>query len=127
MPSAGERRISGMSSAAKHHHRFPLWKRAALHSLKVLVRRHPGAVLSAAGAGVAYAGREAVQEGTVLVREKVATVVEALAPDDLSTDKAGAPSSSSRADGVSAEESRALARSLTPEQRAALAALAPGK
>lgn len=98
-----------------------------MHSLKVLVRRHPAAVLSAAGAGVAYAGREAVQESAEFVREKVATAAGALAPDHLSTDKAHAPSSSSRSDGVSAEERQALACGLTPEQRAALAELARGK
>jgi hypothetical protein len=107
-----------MSSALKQHHRLPLWKRAALHGFKVLAKRHPGAVLSAAGAGVAYAGREVAQEGAEFVREKVATVAEALAPDHASPEVPEVGS---------AEERQALLRSLTREQRAALADLAKGK
>jgi hypothetical protein len=46
------------------HHRLSLWKRALLHGLKTLARRHPGAALHAAGATVAYASREAAHDGT---------------------------------------------------------------
>lgn len=44
-------------------HKRSLLKRAGLRAALHLVRHHPGAALSAAGAGVGYAARELLREG----------------------------------------------------------------
>jgi hypothetical protein len=92
-------------------HRLSLWKRALLHGLKTLVRRHPRAALHAAGATAVYAGHEVVHEGADFVKEKIEHVGHALRQRD-------------GAQGVSKEEARSLVEKLSPEERGALAALA---
>jgi hypothetical protein len=53
----------GLESASKSMlSHLPIWKRAFLHGFKSLILKHPGAVLSAVGSGIAYAGRETVQD-----------------------------------------------------------------
>lgn len=48
--------------------RRPLLQRAAIHALKVLVRKHPRAALHAAGAGTSYAIRDLAAHGMATVR-----------------------------------------------------------
>ena len=48
--------------------RRPLLQRAAIHALKVLVRRHPRAALSAATAGASYAIKDVAAQGSRRIR-----------------------------------------------------------
>ena len=51
--------------------RRPLLQRAALHALKTLVREHPRAALTAAGAGAGYAVKSVAKDGSRRIKESV--------------------------------------------------------
>ncbi len=51
--------------------RRPLLQRAALHALKTLVREHPRAALSAAGAGAGYAVKSVAKDGSRRIKASV--------------------------------------------------------
>jgi hypothetical protein len=51
-----------MGDERERQERAPLWKRAVWHALKTLVRKHPGALLSAAASGAGYAVKQGVEE-----------------------------------------------------------------
>jgi hypothetical protein len=99
-------------------HRLPLLKRAALHALKVLLLRHPRAALSAAGAGAAYAVKEAVQEGAEAVGDTMQHLEQKVG--GLAAQPAEPPG---RAPLSEAEREQFL-QSLSPQDRAELARLA---
>jgi DNA-directed RNA polymerase specialized sigma24 family protein len=93
--------------------RRPLLHRAALHALKTLVRKHPRAALSAAGAGAGYAISSVAEDATDAVREVAGEVKEAFtgpAPPRRSFTK---------------RECEDMLGAMTPRQRKAFAALAP--
>jgi plasmid stabilization system protein ParE len=102
-------------------HRASLLKRAALHGVKRLVRKHPGAALDAAGASIVYAGREAVTESADFVKEKVAELGDVLA--DTPKKKPRAKAHPSRAK-VSRQDRKALIEKLGDKERRALARFA---
>lgn len=92
--------------------RAPVWQRAVWHALKTLVRRHPGAALSAAGSGVGYAVKTGAAETVEAVGEATGLAgpcETAPVPDVLElTDR----------------QKKELLTSLTSEQRAEFAKLA---
>ena len=93
------------------HHPLSLWKRAVLHGLNTLTRKHPGAALHATGATVAYAGREVAHEGVEFVKEKaehLAHAREKAEPSEVDP--------SALLEKLSTEERRALSR-LAPQNR----------
>jgi hypothetical protein len=51
--------------------RRPLLQRAALHALKTLVREHPRAALTAAGAGAGYAVKSVAKDGARNIKASV--------------------------------------------------------
>jgi hypothetical protein len=101
-------------------HTLSLWKRALLHGLKTLVRRHPGAALHAAGATVAYAGREVAHDGADFVKEKIEDASHA-----LPVHRSAHQPKQTLAGKLSKEEAKALLEKLSAEERRALADLAP--
>jgi hypothetical protein len=103
------------------HHRLSLWKRAALHGLKTLVRKHPGAALHAAGASIAYAGREAVHDGAEFVKAKIEDMSDTLEHHSAAGTAYRPPHGSDAAD------ARVLVEQLSPNERRALARLARRK
>ena len=104
-----EQRIDAMRT---RRHRFSIWKRAVLHGLKTLVRKHPGAALHAAGAAVSYVGREGLHEGAEFVKAKI---------DDVSHVMGAYAAPVGRRDDTG---SHALIEKLSVEERQALARLA---
>jgi hypothetical protein len=96
-----------------------LWKRALLHGLKTLARRHPGAALHAAGATVAYAGREAAHESADFVKEKIEDVSHTIAVPR--------PTRASKKRKAGDGEAAALLEKHKPEERRALTRLASHK
>lgn len=92
--------------------RRPLLQRAALHALKTLVRRHPRAALSAAGAGAGYAVSSVAEDASNAVRETVEEVKDAFA--------ARAPPRPE----LTKDECREFLEAMTPRQRKAFASLA---
>jgi hypothetical protein len=60
--------------------RRPLLQRTAWHALKTLMKNHPRAALSAAGAGASYAAREVAADGSEAVKEIAGSVKAALTP-----------------------------------------------
>jgi hypothetical protein len=111
-----------MSASCQHGHHWSLWKRAILHGLKTLVRRHPVAALQAAGSSIAYAGREVVRGGGEFIREKLAVSAHGLEQHRLSQKTDRADKRSQRR--VSKRADKALLNSLRPEDRRALVRLA---
>ena len=108
-----EQRIDAMRT---RRHRLSIWKRAVLHGLKTLVRKHPGAALHSAGAAVSYVGREGLLEGAEFVKAKM---------DDVSH-VIGAPGGAHAAPVGRRDDtgSQALIEKLSVEERQALARLA---
>jgi hypothetical protein len=51
--------------------RRPLLQRAELHALKTLVREHPRAALSAAGAGAGYAVKSVAKDGSRRIKASI--------------------------------------------------------
>ena len=64
-------RFLGLDDTAPRQKRAPIWKRAVWRAVKTLVRRNPGAALSAAGAGVGFAIKQGAKEGAEAVSEKL--------------------------------------------------------
>ena len=110
-----------MSDRAPHRP-VSLWKRAALHGLKRLMRKHPGAALDAAGASLVYAGREAIHEGADFVKEKIAEVTENLSPDVSCSKTRGRQHRPLRR--LSGKERKVLLQKLGSKERRDLAKLA---
>lgn len=77
-------RFFGQDDERERQERAPLWKRAVWHALKTLVRKHPGAALSAAASGAGYAVKQGVEESAEKIKEKIGDVREGLPPDDAS-------------------------------------------
>lgn len=138
-------RFIGLDDERDRQERAPLWKRAVWHALKTLVRKHPGAVLTAAASGVGYAVKQGVEEGADGIKERIGDVREAPTPDDASErrlkeqeaapaiegeviePKHDAPLATGAADclrELSEEEKKEFLDSLEPEDRRALAELA---
>lgn len=140
----------GLDDERERQERAPLWKRAVWHALKTLVRKHPGAALSATASGTGYAVKQGVEEGAEAIMEKYEGAREALTPAKAAGrhDKnkrlmggdatlvidyespagahdaphtAGAPESVHE---LSKEEKKELVESLKPEDRKALEELA---
>jgi hypothetical protein len=80
-------RFLGLDDDRERQERAPLWKRSVWHALKALVRKHPGAALSAAGSGVGYAVKQGVGEGAEAIKEKIDNVREALTPATSAPEK----------------------------------------
>lgn len=129
----------GLDDERMRDARAPLWKRAAWHAVKKLLREHPGAVLGAAGAGAGYAVKQGVQEGAEAVGEKFSAVRDALTPDRDATPRAigaappmiegevspAAPQAvSHRVHEMTDAEKKELVDSLSAKDRRALADLA---
>jgi hypothetical protein len=64
-------RFLGLDDTAPRQKRAPIWKRAVWRAVKTLVRRNPGAALSAAGAGVGFAIKQGAKEGAEAASEKL--------------------------------------------------------
>jgi hypothetical protein len=111
-----------MRSSRQHAHHWPLWKRAILHGLKTLVRKHPRAALHAAGASVGYAGREVAHGGGEFVREKISAAARVFEPHQHAGKSETAVKPHRRR--AKEKESETLMASLRPEDRRALARLA---
>lgn len=92
--------------------RRPLLQRAVLHALKTLVREHPRAALSAAGAGAGYAVSSVAQEASDAVRDAVGQVKETLV-ESAPVRRTFSPT-----------ECEDMLGAMTPRQRKAFAALA---
>lgn len=95
--------------------RRPLLHRAVLHALKALVRKHPRAALSAAGAGAGYAISSVAEDATDTVRDTAGEVKEAFS----------AFASPSPRREFTKDECEDMLGAMTPRQRKAFAALAP--
>lgn len=141
-------KILGLDDEVARRERAPLWKRAAWHALKNLVRKHPGAALAATASGAGYAVKQGVEEGAEAIKEKFDDVREALTPDTadvrenkrLMTEEAAlviesevtepehdAPHAADAADplhDLSDKEKKEFVESLAPADRQALAELA---
>jgi hypothetical protein len=100
------------ASRAKRGKHRPLLQRAVLHALKTLVRKHPRAALSAAGAGAGYAVSSVAEDATEAVRDVVGQVRETLVES--------VPSRRT----FSKAECEDMLGAMTPRQRKAFAALA---
>lgn len=100
------------------------------HGFKYLFRRHPLAVLSAAGAGIAFAGKQVVREGVERARdsspspETEAAVVPCSAPVAAPLLPEQAPAETLPGEHPGEEERQAFWNSLSPETRRELEALA---
>jgi hypothetical protein len=90
--------------------RLALWKRAVLHGVKRLVRKHPGAALDAAGASIAYAGREVAHYGADFAKEKIEQVGHALGTHDRGQETAATLDCRALAEKLSGEERRGRGR-----------------
>jgi hypothetical protein len=120
--------------------RRPLVQRTALHALKTLVRKHPGAALDAAGSGAAYAAKSVIADGVAAVKSGVEKITDGLTPatSDAHLPDGAEETSSNATPAVEAEpdppaaspakltseQRQELADTLTDEERDALAALA---
>jgi ribosomal protein S19E (S16A) len=101
-------RLIGLDDERARQERAPLWKRAVWHMVKSLVRKHPGAAISTASAGAAYAARTASKEIAETVGEKLEDIGVIGESDD------------GRSQGAQAN---ALRESMSPEALRALADL----
>jgi len=94
--------------------RRPLLQRAALHALKTLVREHPRAALSAAGAGAGYAVKSVAKDGSRRIKASVkkaeTAVFSVMSPSSVRALDDG--------------ERREILDSMTPRQRKVLAKFA---
>ncbi len=140
-------RFFGLDDERERQERAPLWKRAVWHALKALVRKHPGAALSAAASGAGYAVKQGVEESAEGIKEKIGDVREGLLRDDASErqDRFMAHEAALAIEGkviepehdaplttgatdclreLSEEKKKAFIDSLKPEDRRALAELA---
>lgn len=109
----------------RRRERAPLWKRAAWHVLKTVVRKHPAGALSAAGRGLGYALQQGALEGVEAARDVV--------QNRSSSREQNHPASSrmqetvvlaNRVSSLSPAEKRELLETLTPDARHDLEALA---
>jgi hypothetical protein len=92
--------------------RASLWKRAAWHAVKTLVRKHPRAALSAATAGSAYAVKSVAKDSAEAIKSKLMlTGEEATAVPSEIVD---------RMDQFSAEEKAEFVDSLSPSDQRTL-------
>lgn len=71
-------RLVGLDDERARGERAPLWKRAVWRALKSLVRKHPGAAVSAAGTAAGYAVTQGVEEGAEAVKEGVESGLETI-------------------------------------------------
>jgi hypothetical protein len=98
-------------SSRKRAKRRPLFQRAVLHALKTLIREHPRAALSAAGAGAGYAVSSVAEDASDAVREAAGQVKNVFVE--------AAPRSA-----LSKAECEDVLKGMTARQRRAFAALA---
>ncbi len=124
-------RFLGLDDDVERRKRAPLWKRAVWHAVKNLVRKHPGAAMSAAGAGAGYAVKQGVEEGADAVKETVEGGIETIKDKVEDASAKPAPDNSSRGTHgshhfheLSSAEKKELVESLSAEDRKALAELA---
>ena len=107
--------------------RRPLAQRTALHALKTLVVKHPGAALDAAGSGAAYAAKSLLADGAAAVKSGVAKVAKRLAPEheapDAGRERAlqGSPEAEPPEPNDEPDEAASQPVELTPEQTQDLA------
>jgi hypothetical protein len=133
-------KLLGLDNAAPPGKRAPLWKRTIWRALKTLVRKHPGAALSAAGAGAGFAIKQGAKEGAEAISTKLGhaggRTNASAAPDmEASIDRDARPARGARptAPALSAPhdltqaEKKELLDSLTPDDRQALVELANRK
>ncbi len=97
---------------SKSAKRRPLLQRAALHALKALVRKHPRAALSAAGAGAGYAISSVAEDASDAVKGAAGQVKETF------------EKRSTRRQEFTKDQCEDMLGAMTPRQREAFAALA---
>jgi hypothetical protein len=93
-------------------------QRTALHALKTLVTKHPGAALDAAGSGAAYAAKSVIADGAAAVKSGVAKIAQGLTPSSHE-EKAAAEPAEIAAPEVPEEEPAPEAEPNTGETEAA--------
>jgi hypothetical protein len=132
-------KLLGLDNAAPPDKRAPLWKRAIWRAVKTLVRKHPGAALSAAGSGAGFAIKQGAKEGAEAVSTKVGRARRrkrvSAADDRAPVDRDARPARGARRTraalpaqhDLTRAEKKELLDALTPEDRQALADLANRK
>jgi hypothetical protein len=133
-------KLLGLDNAAPPGKRAPLWKRAIWRAVKTLVRKHPGAALSAAGAGAGFAIKQGTKEGAEAVsatlghareRTSASAARDMEAPVDRATRPArgarSTPAALPAPHDLTQAEKKELLDSLTADDRQALTELANRK
>jgi hypothetical protein len=91
-------RWTGLDDDRARSDRAPLWKRAAWHAAKHLMRKHPGAVIAAAGSGAGYAVKQGAKDGAEVVKKSVGKL------EAKAEDAKAAPTRSRQPDRISQAE-----------------------